>query len=1073
MAPETSPETRYFASTPNNLDQEVQVAEVKGPVTYDCFGVPSRQWTLCSTQAQVVDELRQFGIEADLIYQKKGHPPQIRVKLTYQTLLQLRDKCTGRHWHHLLNDCHYLLDRLETKKWVPQSDLTVDYLRLLAVSGNVQRGNLHRACTLLPIYWKQMGKRKSPVWNQETSVLWTRVMIDMLDLLNGDPNSITFGGTENVRLAISRIYWQIQVLFRQGSVDINPLAQQLRDRLLQLHAHVSDPIEIFRSCCQPLSQILKRKNHRSYPFFKYGITNTGNLLLWSVASAGRGKEAYEIYTAMKDLDLTVDSASYRPLWTALQSQGHSEPAYEVCMSLVNIPTTKSTNTIETLLPSALALLAGLDKVEDVESLLPRVDLLSNPDKMLGVEMSLLAMYARKGMRQQLDLLVQNNLPVAWKQLQSLRDNTYQRSDISRGNIKVLRKIISIHIKACFAANDLEDAVQNLQLLSRLDVTPSIPDFVSVISMCARRNDATSAQAIFDQLLSSGLSPNLHAYSALISAYGRTKDSRNAEKVYQTMIDSGIVPDMLCLATLINAYLEGGDWSMAGQVWKSLSVDDRQNTHIVSVMLKGLVLLAAPMAEVEKVFRQSFPDLRTADSRAWALVIQSACDSGDMGKAEALFEELIAHGQPNVYHFSIILKEYLQQRNITRAQEIFAEMRQRNVVPSSVTYGIVVKSLVEGVWINPAQNAFQLVESLLSGSDVPGRGSRSNWAEDIIGPLMTDSVRRADAEAAGAYFARIVEAGFQPSIPMYTRLLDAHRREGNLEGMQSVWAQIVAFASRPSLGEEGEPITKNALCIPLSIYMDAMSAACRHLEVARVWQDVASRGFAFDSQNWNHLVIALIRAGEPERAFKITEDVLIPMADKVWARQTKPMRPSTTNIDNANAENTPMPERADSPAHVLLRSVEGDDPSFTPPSLDDSEPASRPPNRRAEYASHPVLRQMEATSSGPEEKVHINPSYFARWRPSDITWRPSFLTIAVLERAYAQLERNRPVMALLAGSSEEEVENESEVDEAKRSSPFALMTKLNSKYTRTVSLIMFHRKKTRQMREKRSQSPRRS
>ncbi len=35
------------------------------------------------------------------------------------------------------------------------------------------------------------------------------------------------------------------------------------------------------------------------------------------------------------------------------------------------------------------------------------------------------------------------------------------------------------------------------------------------------------------------------------------------------------------------------------------------------------------------------------------------------------------------------------------------------------------------------------------------------------------------------------------------------------------------------------------------------------------------GFTFDSHNWNHLAVALVRAGEPERAFEVVERVILP------------------------------------------------------------------------------------------------------------------------------------------------------------------------------------------------------
>jgi hypothetical protein len=80
------------------------------------------------------------------------------------------------------------------------------------------------------------------------------------------------------------------------------------------------------------------------------------------------------------------------------------------------------------------------------------------------------------------------------------------------------------------------------------------------------------------------------------------------------------------------------------------------------------------------------------------------------------------------------------------------------------------------------------------------------------------------------------------------------------------------------------LQENILCIPLSIYIDALSAAGLHLDIASIWKKFQEIGYTFDSHNWNHLAVALVRAGEPERAFEVVEKVIIP-----YERQSERIR----------------------------------------------------------------------------------------------------------------------------------------------------------------------------------------
>ncbi|KDN51243.1 hypothetical protein RSAG8_00872, partial [Rhizoctonia solani AG-8 WAC10335] len=183
-------------------------------------------------------------------------------------------------------------------------------------------------------------------------------------------------------------------------------------------------------------------------------------------------------------------------------------------------------------------------------------------------------------------------------------------------------------------------------------------------------------------------------------------------------------------------------------------------------------------------------------------------------------------------------------------------------------------------------------SLLESSPHQGEGWRK--ATTVRGdPIMTvfapllvahgRSLRPVDVEAK---FRQMLELGAEPTIESFTLLMDAYRRVGNIDSVVEAWEQLYKFAvkdhhaqieSTRKPGEHG-PATgrrSSVLCIGLSIYIDALSHAGRYREIALAWQKARKDGFAFDAHNWNHLAIALIRAGEPERAFEVVERVLIP------------------------------------------------------------------------------------------------------------------------------------------------------------------------------------------------------
>jgi pentatricopeptide repeat-containing protein PET309 len=277
-------------------------------------------------------------------------------------------------------------------------------------------------------------------------------------------------------------------------------------------------------------------------------------------------------------------------------------------------------------------------------------------------------------------------------------------------------------------------------------------------------------------------------------------------------------------------------------------------------------------------------------------------------------------------------------------------------------------------------------------------------------------------------------------------------------MRMVWKHIFRNACQlRQMRDRNGP--SNILCIPLSIFLDGLTTACHHGEAFDTWRLVAENGFGFDAQNWNHLAVALMRSGQPERAFDVVENVLLEKAEQVKTRTSPVVRESASFQDE-----TSHWHETDISSETPL---EGD--------LQD-EAAMRPPNRRHQY------RRRVGTENPLHDPGDVTSRLLRSWRPADITWRPTFLTIAVLERAYTQLENGIPIMALLAGQ-EEEVEDgflsprENALSEKGATgrgstSPIVLLARMNRRYARTVSLIMLHRRKrkSRQTRKSKKTEP---
>ena len=253
-----------------------------------------------------------------------------------------------------------------------------------------------------------------------------------------------------------------------------------------------------------------------------------------------------------------------------------------------------------------------------------------------------------------------------------------------------------------------------------------------------------------------------------------------------------------------------------------------------------------------------------------------------------------------------------------------------------------------------------------------------------------------------------------------------------------------------------------MCIPLSIVLDALSSVGRHTEVREVWKKVGAAGFGFDSGNYNHYAVALIRTGDVESGFHVIDRIVLPRWDEVRQRRATALRASNHippvvsnpyNIDSASDKD---------PIDIEDTPVESTDRS----------------NRRDQFRYESPFDQRSR-----EEPEGVVKKLLESWRPQDTLWRPSLLTIAVLDQAYDALDKARKgaqgawLMLGVEGEEGEEEGGERVVAPIRlenfgggpvrdpngtptKSSASALIARLNRKYARTVALIMLHRRRRR-------------
>ena len=572
------------------------------------------------------------------------------------------------------------------------------------------------------------------------------------------------------------------------------------------------------------------------------------------------------------------------------------------------------------------------------------------------------------------------------------------------------------------------------------ILPDAYTYAILLKGFAFSGDVSSLSKLLKRMKSSGITPNLHGYTIVISFLAQTGDSVGAERTYQRALTDGIKPDIKMLNALMFAHVQSGHWQGVVDTFNYIkSLPDRRyrpTTATYNTLLKAYVLIGTPFSTISDLVTEQEALGTRPDAHTFALLVQSACDHKEFDLALGLLDHMdklarkIESGvEVTVYVLAILMGSFLRNGDKVRARDMFEQMKARNIVPTAITYSKIIHAYAQEGTSETLELAEAFLRKLVSeGLEddgvrvgwVSNSGGRSLALETLYQPLMYIYAKLRRVEDVERLQQELLDQGGRASLGGLTALLAAYRNSGDVEAGKQTWSLIFDMASQHSkLGDtlssdetkpddRPEPISwSNILCVPLSIYVDLLSSAGNHTEVAKVWDELRTHGFTFDSHNWNHLIIALVRAGEPERAFAILERVILPNAipassarEAEYGRKSRqPDSPLSIVVGGSNEASLPVRDGspAESPAwaetnvHKLNRRMEG----------------IRQISERLE--SHPM---MDDSSRGDFahrlETLQLIPFTWNSWQPHSVT-------LSVLSQTLARLASGRLLLPIQGDS----------------------------------------------------------
>ncbi|SCV68309.1 BQ2448_430 [Microbotryum intermedium] len=543
------------------------------------------------------------------------------------------------------------------------------------------------------------------------------------------------------------------------------------------------------------------------------------------------------------------------------------------------------------------------------------------------------------------------------------------------------RIVSNLVDAYVRCDDLEAATKAVDdyLLAHGD-RPTLGTINSLMFGYATRHDVDSTYAIFRRLAGgewgnrASLTPNVASYEALLCVHANVKDLDAVIGIMAKMRQEGFEMTLRAWTTLMNLYVELGQYRKAFDIFEFLERSPNPtlvpDTATFNVMLKAAVLTETPVITQLQWFQQALQRGLRPNVMTYHLLLKSVCAAGLIDVAEEMFKLMdktpakttITAGEmsttsteapssaeapaslpiamsdvrPDVFTFSILLNAYIKTKQSAKAQACLEEMRSRGIEPTSVTFGIIVASMIAGPKRSSptnrekaktfARNFLALSPLHVNRKDLSKNAkrdkvlARGDELVHIFAPILQAEAKTANGQTVLDTFKLVLENGARPSIELYTILMDAFQHDAvvrpapgssamGVEDVVTVWNGLHGsildaygypvrikrlspllpsiFSNHlkmPSPARRISPAHSADLCLPVSILIDTLSSplaleAGHGRGISRIWGELSAEGFRFDAATFNTLVRAFIRQGEMERAAWIIERILLARSDE--------------------------------------------------------------------------------------------------------------------------------------------------------------------------------------------------
>jgi len=379
--------------------------------------------------------------------------------------------------------------------------------------------------------------------------------------------------------------------------------------------------------------------------------------------------------------------------------------------------------------------------------------------------------------------------VSWRSEEKVESET-EKEEKPEKVVDVAKHVAMIRAKS--KDNDLDGATQvfrNLQA-SGAPMTPLV--YNALLDSCVQCGKVGAALSHFAEMKSQGL-VDVVSYNTLLKAHLRGGQLAKARAMLDEMSAAGIKANQVTYNEMLNAMVgvkdRKGMWTLVGDMAEQ---GMRPNSVTCSIILKSLAGHSAPQdirRAMDLIDRMS----EDMDEVLFASVIEACVRIGQLDLLSQKLQQYAAKGGLaglTAPTYGSMIKAYGRARDIERVRELWAEMRRRNVRPTSITLGCMVDALVCN---SQPEEALRLVEDVRDDESL-----RDILNTVIYSTLLKGFAQAKQPEKVQRVFEDMQADGIACNTVSYNTMIDANARTGRMARCDELFKDMQAAGVQPDI-----------------------------------------------------------------------------------------------------------------------------------------------------------------------------------------------------------------------------------------------------------------------------------